>query len=319
MFEKFRVGVDIGGTNVKIALVDKKGEISHPKTVPTRAEMGYEYTIGNITQCIKDLMTEANITTNDIEGIGFGFPGQIDCYNGVVRILPNIPGWIDVPIAEIMQKESNVPVKVDNDVRCAALAELNYGAGAGCKNLVCITVGTGIGSGLIINGKLVRGASNAAGEIGHIKLQMHDGLICGCGDTGCFEAYASGPAIVAMAKDYVRGGKSAKFRESAGSTAAITPAIVCQAALEGDVVAKRIFTRMGEYLGIGLASVVNLLNPEKIVVGGGVADAGDLLLEPLRKTLIERAMPIQGSAVKVVPAQLGNTAGIIGSSLLIDN
>ena len=281
--------------------------------------MGYEYTIGNITQCIKDLMTEANITTNDIEGIGFGFPGQIDCDNGVVRILPNIPGWIDVPIAEIMQKEFNVPVKVDNDVRCAALAELNYGAGAGCKNLVCITVGTGIGSGLIINGKLVRGASNAAGEIGHIKLQMHDGLICGCGDTGCFEAYASGPAIVAMAKDYVRGGKSAKFREIAGSTAAITPAIVCQAALEGDVVAKRIFTRMGEYLGIGLASVVNLLNPEKIVVGGGVADAGDLLLEPLRKTLIERAMPIQGSAVKVVPAQLGNTAGIIGSSLLIDN
>ena len=319
MFEKFRVGVDIGGTNVKIALVDKKGEISHPKTVPTRAEMGYEYTIGNITQCIKDLMTEANITTNDIEGIGFGFPGQIDCDNGVVRILPNIPGWIDVPIAEIMQKEFNVPVKVDNDVRCAALAELNYGAGAGCKNLVCITVGTGIGSGLIINGKLVRGASNAAGEIGHIKLQMHDGLICGCGDTGCFEAYASGPAIVAMAKDYVRGGKSAKFREIAGSTAAITPAIVCQAALEADVVTKRIFTRMGEYLGIGLASVVNLLNPEKIVVGGGVADAGDLLLEPLRKTLIERAMPIQGSAVKVVPAQLGNTAGIIGSSLLIDN
>ncbi len=319
MFEKYRVGVDIGGTNVKIALVDKKGEISYPKTVPTRAEMGYEYTIGNITQCIKDLMTEANITTNDIEGIGFGFPGQIDCDNGIVRILPNIPGWIDVPIAEIMQKEFNVPVKVDNDVRCAALAELNYGAGKGCHNLICITVGTGIGSGIIINNKLVRGASNAAGEIGHIKMEMHNGLMCGCGDTGCFEAYASGPAIVAMAKDYVRGGKSAKFREIAGSTAAITPAIVCQAAKEGDVVAQRIFTRMGEYLGIGLASVVNLLNPEKIVVGGGVADAGDLLLEPLRKTLKDRAMPIQGAAVEVVPAQLGNTAGIIGSSLLIDN
>ena len=319
MFEKYRVGVDIGGTNVKIALVDKKGEISYPKTVPTRAEMGYEYTIGNITQCIKDLMTEANITTNDIEGIGFGFPGQIDCDNGIVRILPNIPGWIDVPIAEIMQKEFNVPVKVDNDVRCAALAELNYGAGKGCHNLICITVGTGIGSGIIINNKLVRGASNAAGEIGHIKMEMHNGLMCGCGDTGCFEAYASGPAIVAMAKDYVRGGKSAKFREIAGSTAAITPAIVCQAAKEGDVVAQRIFTRMGEYLGIGLASVVNLLNPEKIVVGGGVADAGDLLLEPLRKTLKDRAMPIQGAAVEVVPAQLGNTAGIIGSSLLIEN
>ena len=319
MSEKFRVGVDIGGTNVKIALVNKKGEISCPKTVPTRAEMGYEYTIGNIKQCIKDVMTEADITTADIEGIGFGFPGQIDCDNGIVRILPNIPGWIDVPIAEIMRNEFNVPVKVDNDVRCMALAELNYGAGAGCQNLICITIGTGIGSGLVVNGKLVRGASNAAGEIGHIKLEMHDGLICGCGDTGCFEAYASAPSIIAMAKDYISGGKSTKYRELAGSVDAITPAIVCQAAKEGDVVAKKIFDRMGEYLGIGLASVVNLLNPEKIVIGGGVADAGDILFEPLKKTLKDRAMPIQGAAVTVVPAELGNTAGLIGASLLIDN
>lgn len=319
MSEKYRVGVDIGGTNVKIALVNKKGEISYPKTVPTRAEMGYEYTIGNITQCIKDLLTEANLSTNQIEGIGFGFPGQIDCERGVVRILPNIPGWIDVPIAEIMQKEFNVPVKVDNDVRCMALAELNYGAGAGCKNLICITVGTGIGSGLVINGKLVRGASNAAGEIGHIKLEMHDGQICGCGDTGCFEAYASGPSIVALAKEYIAGGKGTKYRELAGSVDAITPAIVCQAAQQGDVVAKRIFTKMGEYLGIGLASVVNLLNPEKIVIGGGVADAGDILFDPLRKTLKDRAMPIQGAAVEVVHAELGNSAGLIGASLLIDN
>lgn len=319
MFEKYRIGVDIGGTNVKIALVDKKGGISFPKTVPTRAEMGYEYTISNIIQSIKDLMTEAKITASDLEGIGFGFPGQIDCDNGIVRILPNIPGWIEVPIAEIMQKEFNVPVKVDNDVRCAALAERSYGAGAGCKNLICITVGTGIGSGLIINGKIVRGSSNAAGEIGHIKLSLGEGPICGCGDTGCFEAYASGPSIVAMAKEYIAGGKSTKYREIAGSVEAITPAVICQAAKEGDVVAKRIFSTMGEYLGIGLSGVVNLLNPEKIVVGGGVADAGDLLLEPLRKTLKERAMPIQGAAVEVVPAQLGNTAGIIGASLLIDD
>ena len=319
MFEKYRIGVDVGGTNVKIALVDKKGEIKFPKTVPTRAEMGYEYTIGNIQQSIKDLISEAGIEKNALEGTGFGFPGQIDCDKGIVRLAPNIPGWVNVPISEIMQKEFNVPVKVDNDVRCAALAELNYGAGVGCKNLICITVGTGIGSGLIINGKIVRGASNAAGEIGHIKLEMHDGLLCGCGDRGCLEAYASGPSIVAMAKEYVMGGKSAKFREIAGSIDAITPAIVAQAANEGDAVAKKIFEIMGEYIGIGLTSVVNLLNPEKIVIGGGVADAGDILLEPLRKTLKSRTMPIQGGAVEVVPAQLGNTAGIIGSSLLIDN
>lgn len=319
MFEKYRVGVDVGGTNVKIALIDKKGEILFSKTVPTRAEMGYEYTINNMKQSIREMIEEAKIDQNALEGIGFGFPGQIDCDNGVVRILPNIPGWINVPIAEIMQKEFNVPVKVDNDVRCAALAELNYGAGAGCNNLICITVGTGIGSGLIVNGKLVRGASNAAGEIGHVKLSINDGPICGCGDTGCMEAYASGPAIVAMAKEYIKGGKSTKYREMTNAKSDITPAVVAQAAKEGDVVAKRIFTIMGEYIGTGMASVVNLLNPEKIVIGGGVADAGDILIAPLKETLTKRAMPIQGSAVEIVPAQLGNTAGVIGASLLIDN
>lgn len=319
MFEKYRVGVDVGGTNVKIALIDKKGEILFSKTVPTRAEMGYEYTINNMKQSIRELVDEAKIDKNSLEGIGFGFPGQIDCDNGIVRILPNIPGWINVPIAEIMQKEFNVPVKVDNDVRCAALAELNYGAGVGCNNLICITVGTGIGSGLIVNGRLVRGASNAAGEIGHVKLSINDGPICGCGDTGCMEAYASGPAIVAMAKDYIKGGKSTKYREMTNTKSEITPAVVAQAAKEGDVVAQRIFTIMGEYIGTGLASVVNLLNPEKIVIGGGVADAGEILINPLKETLTKRAMPIQGAAVEIVPAQLGNTAGVIGASLLIDN
>jgi len=218
----------------------------------------------------------------------------------------------------LIEDEFNIPTRVDNDVRCAALGELNYGAGKGCENMVCITVGTGIGSGLIINGKLVRGASNAAGEIGHIKLQMHEGPICGCGDTGCFEAFASGPSIVAMAEEYIKGGKSTKFREMANGTA-ITPFIVCEAAKAGDPVAQRIFTIMGEYLGIGLASVVNLLNPEKIIIGGGVADAGEILMRPLVDTLRKRAMKIAGSAVEVVPAQLGNTAGVIGASLLIES
>lgn len=315
--KRFKIGVDVGGTNVKIALVDKKGSIAYSNTVPTMAEMGYEYTINNIKQAITDLMRESQTSKDSIEGIGFGFPGQIDCNTGVVRILPNIPGWINVPVAQIMEKEFGIPVKLDNDVRCAALGELNFGAGQGCLNLICVTVGTGIGSGLIVNGKIVRGASNAAGEIGHVKLQMQDGPICGCGDTGCMEAYASGPAIVEMAQDYIRGGKSTKFRELANPD--ITPYIVAEAAKQGDVVAKRIFEIMGEYIGIGLSSVVNLLNPEKIIIGGGVADAGDILFEPIKRTIKERAMPIQGASVEVVPAQLGNSAGVIGASLLIES
>ncbi len=316
--KKNRIGIDVGGTNVKIALVDDSGKIIYSNSVPTRAEMGYEYTVNNIKQAIYDLMKETKLTAKDIEGIGFGFPGQVDYKSGIVRLAPNIPGWVEVPIAKMIEDEFHIPTRVDNDVRCAALGELKYGAGKGCENLICITVGTGIGSGLIVNGKLVRGASNAAGEIGHIKLQIHDGPICGCGDTGCMEAFASGPAIVAMAEEYILGGKSTKYREMANG-GDITPFIVAEAAKAGDPVAKRIFARIGEYIGIGMASVVNLLNPEKIIIGGGVADAGDILLEPLKEALKKRAMKIAGETVEVVPAQLGNTAGVIGASLLIES
>uniref|UniRef100_UPI0040268E91 ROK family protein n=1 Tax=Candidatus Scatousia sp. TaxID=3085663 RepID=UPI0040268E91 len=315
---KNRIGIDVGGTNVKIALVDSDGKIGYSNTIPTRAEMGYEYTINNMKQAIRDLMTETKLSAKDIEGIGFGLPGQVDFKSGIVRLITNIPGWVEIPLAKMIEDEFHIPTRIDNDVRCAALGELNFGAGKGCENLICITVGTGIGSGLIINGRLVRGASNAAGEIGHIKLQMHDGPICGCGDTGCLEAFASGPSIVAMAEEYIMGGKSTKYREMANG-GAITPFIVAEAAKAGDPVARRIFTRMGEYIGIGMASVVNLLNPERIIVGGGVADAGDILLTPLKETIKKRAMKIAGETVQVVPAQLGNTAGVIGASLLIES
>lgn len=310
-----RIGIDVGGTNVKIALVNDEGNIIYSNSIPTRAEMGYEYTINNMKEAIAELLKETKSDAKSIEGIGFGFPGQIDYKKGIVRLAPNIPGWVNVPIADIMEKEFGIPTRVDNDVRCAALGELNYGAGIGCENLVCITVGTGIGSGLIINGKLVRGASNAAGELGHIKLDMYGGPLCGCGDRGCLEAFASGPSIVAMAEEYIKGGKSTKYRELANPD--ITPYIVSEAAKQGDPVAKRIFTIVGEYIGIGLASVVNLLNPEKIIIGGGVAAAGDLLMNPIKENLLKRAMPISGSAVEIVPAQLGNSAGVIGASLLI--
>ena len=314
-----RIGIDVGGTNVKIALVDKSGKIIYSNSVPTYAKMGYEYTVNNIKQAIKDLMKETNTTAKDIDGIGFDFPGQVDCKTGVVKLAPNIPGWVNVPIAQMIEEEFHIPTRIDNDVRCAALGEMKFGAGQGCENFVCITVGTGIGSGLVVNGQLVRGASNAAGEIGHIKLQMKDGLICGCGDTGCLEAYASGPSIVAMAQDYIKGGKSTKFREMAAAEGGeITPYMVAKAAEAGDPVAKRIFAIVGEYIGIGLTSVINLLNPEKVIIGGGVAEAGDLLLDPIRKTIKERAMVVAGSAVEIVPAQLGNSAGVIGASMLID-
>lgn len=314
-----RIGIDVGGTNVKIALVDDNGKIIYSNSVPTYAKMGYEYTVNNIKQAIKDLMKETNTTPSDIEGIGFDFPGQVDCKTGVVKLAPNIPGWVNVPIAQMIEDEFHIPTRIDNDVRCAALGELKFGAGRGCENFICITVGTGIGSGIVINGKVVRGATNAAGELGHIKLQMNGGPICGCGDTGCLEAFASGPAIVAMAQEYIKGGKSTKFREIAAVEGGeITPYMVAKAAEEGDPVAKRIFEIVGEYIGIGLTSVINLLNPERVIIGGGVAESGELLLGPIRKTIKERAMVVAGNAVEIVPAQLGNSAGVIGASMLIE-
>ena len=311
-----RIGIDVGGTNVKIALVDD-GKIIYSNSVPTYAQMGYEYTVNNIKQAIRDLMKETETTAADIKGIGFDFPGQVDYKTGVVKLAPNIPGWVNVPIAQMIEEAFHIPTRIDNDVRCAALGEMNFGAGKGCQNFVCITVGTGIGSGLVVNGQLVRGAANAAGEIGHLKLQMKDGPICGCGDTGCLEAFASGPSIVAMAQDYLKSGKSTKFREMAGD-GEITPYIVAKAAEAGDPVAKRIFTIIGEYVGMGLVSVINLLNPEKVIIGGGVAEAGDLLLEPIRKTVMERAMVVARESVEIVPAELGNSAGVIGASMLVE-
>lgn len=315
---KNKIGIDVGGTNVKFALISPKGEILYSNSSPTRSEMGYEYTVNNIKQAISTLMSETNSSNKNIGGIGFGFPGQIDYKNGIVVNLPNISGWNNVHIAEIIQKEFGIETKIDNDVRCATLGELNYGAGKGCENLICITVGTGIGAGIVINGKLVRGATNTAGEIGHIKLFPNSQKLCGCGDYGCLEAYVSGPAIVEMAEDYIKGGKSTKYREMSENKE-ITPYIVAKAGEAGDMVAKKIFNFMGEYLGTGLASVVNLLNPEKIIIGGGVAEAGDLLINPLKETLLKRAMPIPAQAVQIVPAKLGNNAGVIGSSLLVES
>ena len=317
MAKKYNIGVDIGGTNVKIALIDSNGAIAYSNSVPTRAEMGYEYTIQNIITTIKDSLKESKNDISDIGGIGFGLPGQIDSQNGIVRLLPNIPGWVEVPLAKIISQEFNVPVKLDNDVRVATLGELNFGAGKGCQNLICLTVGTGVGSGIVLNGQLVRGASMTAGEIGHVIVENNHGEICGCGATGCLEAYASGPSVVKLAKDYIAGGKSTKYKEIAAGNE-ITPYIVYEAAKQGDAVAKRIFTIVGEYLGVALVSVVNLLNPEKIIVGGGVGQAGDLILDPIREAIKKRCIPTSAAAVQVVSAQLGESAGVVGASILVN-
>ncbi len=241
---------------------------------------------------------------------------MVDPEKGIVRFLPNIPGWIDIELAEIMKTELGLKAGVDNDVRCAALGEYNYGAGKEYNNMICLTVGTGIGSGIIIDGKLLRGANFSAGEIGHMILKDKEGPICGCGGTGCFETLASGPSIVEMAEKYIMGGKSAKFRELAGD-GEITPEIVARAASFGDEVAKTIYKITGYWIGIAITNVVNLLNPEIVIIGGGVTNAGDLLMDPIKQTVKERALKTATEKLVITTAKLGNNAGVIGASLLV--
>lgn len=313
---KLNIGVDLGGTDIKIAVVNSSGGIVYSDKVPTEAQMGYNHTINNIIKAIRNILQNNNLDISQIDSIGVGCPGQVDPCTGLVKFLPNIPGWINIELTNILEKELGIPAAIDNDVRTALLGEHKYGAGKGYDNIVCITVGTGIGSGIIINGKLVRGANASAGEIGHLILQDTGGKFCGCGGTGCFETLASGPAIVEMAEQYVLGGKSAKFKELAAD-GAITPELVARAAELGDEVARSIFKKAGYWIGIALSSVANLLNPEIIIIGGGVAQAGDLLFDPIRKTVQERAMKTATEKLQIVPAKLGNNAGVIGASLLV--
>ncbi len=318
MSAKFSIGVDLGGTDIKIAVVDCQGSVLYSDCTPTEAHRGYGHTINNIIKGINSILQKNNLDISQINGVGIGCPGQVDPENGLVKFLPNIPGWINIELAEIIEKELELKAGIDNDVRCATLGEHRYGAGKGYNNIICITVGTGIGSGIIMNGRLVRGANSSAGEIGHMILKETGGNFCGCGGVGCFETLASGPSIVEMAEKYIMGGKSAKFRELAGE-GPITPEIVARAAGFGDEVAKTIFKTAGYWIGIALTNVVNLLNPEVVIIGGGVAKCGDLLLDPVRKTVQEKALKTATENLQILPAQLGNDAGVIGASLLVCN
>lgn len=318
MSKKYRIGIDLGGTNIKIAIVDDLGHIIYQNSVPTNADRGFEATIGNIKNLIADTFKESPINKEDIYGIGFGCPGIIDSVNGIVRDLPNMPGWVNIPLAELITKEFLIRTKIDNDVRSATLGEYKYGAGRGVSNLICITIGTGIGSGIILDGKLIKGATLCAGEIGHMTLQEHGGPICGCGNTGCLEALGSASSIVKRAQDVLSGGRPSKIRELKGE-GPLTPQIIAEAAQKGDPPAQRILYETGRWIGIGLANVVNLLNPELIIIGGGVSKAGEYILEPIRETIKKRTLKIPGDTVRVEPALLGESAGVVGSSLLVSS
>jgi glucokinase len=246
-----------------------------------------------------------------------GAPGIVDVRTGTIHALTNIPDWREVALGDILKKRLGLPVFVDNDVNVMALGEMRFGAARGAKNMLCITLGTGVGGGLIFDGKLYRGSSYAAGEFGHVPIGI-DGPRCNCGGRACVEAYVGNHYIIrdVMAK-IKRGQKTLIKKLVGGDLSKITPETIDKAADRGDRFAKNVWIDVGNKVGIGLAGAVNLLNIEKIVIGGGVAEAGKILFDSIRNTITERAMKIPGKAVKVVRAKLGYNAGVIGAASLV--
>lgn len=317
--KEYAIGIDVGATSIKVGLVTVNDwKIIAREVITLDRYDEPDKFFSTIPVCISSLLKKNNIEADRLHGIGIGMPGCVDSINGIVQDLVNLPKWHkEVHVKEQLEKRIHAPTFIDNDVNVMSIAELVIGAGKGCRNMVCATLGTGVGGGVILNGKLYRGSSLSAGEIGHIAL-FKDGIPCNCGNKGCLERYVGNGGIVKRTKDALSedgGQKSAIIALAGGNLDNITPKLVYEAAQAGDQVALQIWQTTGEYIGVIFAGIVNMLNPDKIVIGGGVAQAGTLLFEPIIQTIRSRAMKVPGIHVQVVPAVLGKDAGIFGAAI----
>lgn len=314
--KKYVIGVDVGATNTKLALIDLNGRIIARDSFFTQS-FKKDRLINAISLSVEELIAEKNLRKRDILGIGIGVPGLVDFRKGLVFYFVNISGWRNVPLKEKIEKAVTLPAFVDNDVKAMALGEIAYGAGKNCRNAICLTLGTGVGGAVIIDGELRRGASLVAGEIGHIPLN-EIGPKCNCGGMACLESYVGREYFLEGVRQELKNGAQSIVRKMAkGRLSDITPEMMEQAAGKGDIFAKRKWREMGEHIGNALSGVVNLLNPELIIIGGGIAEAEKFIFGAIRETINKRAMKVQKSAVKVVKAKLGNDAGVIGAAELV--
>lgn len=309
------IGIDLGGTNLRAAIADTDtGQIFHQRKCPTLAAEGQEAVIERMIQLIQELLQAA--PNCDIKGVGIGVPGTPDIDAGVIQFLPNLPGkWPNVPLQAIVEERVKLPVALINDVRAITLGEWTFGAGRGADTVVCLAIGTGIGGGVVVNGQFHLGIGGTAGEFGHHVVDV-EGLPCGCGGKGCLELYASGPAIAAMGVKEVMHGHTTRIGELVDHDLnRIDAGTIVQAALEGDPIAKGILQKAGMYLGIAVGNILGVVSPQKVIFGGGVSQAGDLLLRPIVQTVNERVHVIPLQKVEFVLAELGINGGLIGAAL----
>lgn len=315
-------GIDLGGTTIGGVLADTAGRIVEQETIATESHAGPATVIERIALLIERMTGRARLRASlRVDAVGIGCPGLVDVARGVTKFFPNLPTqWREVPLAAILAKRLDCPVSILNDVRTATLGELVFGHGRELGKmpltLAFFSIGTGIGGGLVIDGKLRLGPLGAAGELGHQTVLL-DGPLCGCGNRGCLEAVASAPAITAEAVRLMLSGQSPTlFTLVEGRAALITPQKIAEAALAGDSGAQEAIDRAVTFLGIGIANVVTCLHPQLIVLGGGVAEMGDLLLSPLRRSLRERVGMFPPDDVRIECSQLGPNAGPLGAVAL---
>jgi glucokinase len=303
------LAIDIGGTKLAAGIVDTEGRIVARGEVPTLAADGLEPVLGRIVGLGRDLLSRPEVADVSVHRVGVGCAGPVDLKAGIVFNPPNLPGWVRVPLIDHLQQALALPAVLENDANAAALGEFRYGAGRGARSIVYMTVSTGIGGGIILDGKVWHGLKDAAGEIGHMTV-CPDGPLCGCGNRGCLEAMASGTSIARRAREAVAAGRQTGLSE----IPALTSADVVRLAQAGDVVAREVWDSAVTYLGIGVAAVITFLAPERVVLGGGVTKAGNFLFQPLRAYVRERVKLVPVESVPILPAALGPDVGILGAA-----
>ncbi|WP_433743138.1 ROK family glucokinase [Falsibacillus pallidus] len=318
MMEKWLVGVDLGGTTTKFAFLNTYGEILHKWEIPTDTNNKGKNIIINIAKSIDEKLEELDQPKEKLAGVGMGAPGPIDMSKGIIYEAVNL-GWeSNYPLKDLLEVETNLPAIIDNDANCAALGEMWKGAGNGSKDTICVTLGTGVGGGIIANGQIVHGVKGAGGEIGHITVVPENGAPCNCGKTGCLETVASATGVVRLAKEAMNSTDLPSIlRDKVSSSETITSKDIFDAAKDNDELALKVVDQLGFYLGLALANLGNAMNPENIVIGGGVSKAGDILLDHVDGYFKKFAFPTVAASTSLAIASLGNDAGVIGAAWLV--
>lgn len=315
----YAVGLDLGGTNVRAGVLTREGKKLSEARRPSRAQEGIKATQGMIIEVVKEAIANAALPQSELMGIGMGVPGRHDSAAGIVHYSPNFAGWTNVDLVGPIASHFGVGAFMRNDVKTASLGEYMFGAGRGYKWVVMITLGTGIGGSLIADGQLMLGPGEGFAEVGHMTVEP-EGRPCACGNHGCWEALAGRDAIIDRAVRALQTGRPSIIGDLSGfDTANVTPALIAKAANDGDEIAREVLEETGMWVGIGVANLIQLYNPEVFIIGGGIAQAGDLLMSTIQRTVNWRANMVPGESCTVVPASLGDDAGIFGGAVLVFN